>query len=99
VHIGGKTTATTYSGGHVSHTGQLLFDDAISSQVYKLAPYASDTAARVLNSADRIYTQQGGSRVLLELRKLGATVSKGYVGAITLVVDPASTPAGVGVSR
>jgi protocatechuate 3,4-dioxygenase beta subunit len=99
VHIGGKTTGATYSGGHVSHTGQLVFDDAISSQVYKLAPYTSDTAARVLNSADSIYTRQGGSRVLLELHKLGAAVSQGYVGAITLVVDPASTPAGVGVGR
>jgi protocatechuate 3,4-dioxygenase beta subunit len=97
VHIGGKLTGSAYSGGHVSHTGQLLFDDAVSSKVYKLAPYTSDTAARVLNSADMVYTQQGGSKVLLQLRQLGATVSKGYAGAMTLVVDPASTPAGVGV--
>jgi protocatechuate 3,4-dioxygenase beta subunit len=97
VHVAGKPAGTTYAGGHVSHTGQLLFDDAISSQVFKLPPYTSDTAARVLNSADHVYTTQGGSKVLLKLRKLGATVSKGYVGALTLVVDPAATPAGVGV--
>jgi protocatechuate 3,4-dioxygenase beta subunit len=97
VHLAGKATGTTYAGGHVSHTGQLLFDDAISSQVCRLAPYTSDTSARVLNTDDHVYTTQGGSKVLLKLRKLGTTVSKGYSGAITLIVDPASTPAGVGV--
>ena len=56
-----------YSGGHVSHTGQLLFDDAITTRVYKLAPYSSNTAARTLNTADRFYTEQGGAKSLLEL--------------------------------
>jgi protocatechuate 3,4-dioxygenase beta subunit len=97
VHIAGTPTGTSYTGGHVSHTGQLMFDDAISSKVFKLAPYASETAARVLNTADHVYTAQGGSKILLKLRKLGATVAHGYAGAITLVVAPAATPAGVGV--
>ena len=44
VHIGGAKGGTTYSGGHVSHTGQLFFNDAISGQVYALDPYASDKA-------------------------------------------------------
>jgi protocatechuate 3,4-dioxygenase beta subunit len=96
VHVAGKAAGTTYAGGHVSHTGQLLFDDAVSSQVFKLAPYTSDTAARVLNTDDHVYTTQGGSKVLVKLSKLGVTVSKGYSGAITLIVDPASTPAGIG---
>jgi protocatechuate 3,4-dioxygenase beta subunit len=97
VHVAGKAAGSSYAGGHVSHTGQLLFDDAISSQVFKLAPYTSDSAARVLNSADHVYTTQGGSKVLLQLRKLGASVAKGYSGAITLIVDPAASPAKVGV--
>lgn len=98
VHVAGKASGTTYGGGHVSHTGQLLFDDTVSSEVYRLAPYTSDTAARVLNSADHVYTQQGGSKELLKLSKLGATAAQGYLGAITLVVDPLATPAPVGVS-
>ena len=98
VHIGGKTAGGAYSGGHVSHTGQLLFDDAITTQVYKLAPYSSNTAARTLNTADRVYTEQGGAKSLLELKKLGSSVSEGYLGTITLVVDPAATPSPVGVS-
>jgi protocatechuate 3,4-dioxygenase beta subunit len=97
VRLGGKAGGAKYSGGHVPHTGQLLFDDAISSQVYKLAPYTSDTAARVLNTADHVYTTQGGSRVLLELSRLGSGVASGYLGAINLIVNPTATPAGVGV--
>ena len=97
VHIGGRSAGTTYAGGHVSQTGQLLFEDAISSEVYTLAPYTSDTAARVLNSADRVYTEQGGAKSTLKLGKLGSQVSDGFLAAITLVVDPAATPAAVGV--
>lgn len=98
VHVGGKTVGRGYRGGHVSHTGQLLFDDATTTEVYRLSPYTSDTAARVLNTADRVYTEQGGPRELLRLRKLGARAADGYAGTITLVVDPAATPAAVGVS-
>jgi protocatechuate 3,4-dioxygenase beta subunit len=98
VHIGGTNGGTTYSGGHVSHTGQLFFDDAVSSQVYALAPYTSDTAARVLDPTDGVYTEQGGPKSLLKLTRLGATAAGGFLGTITLGVNPASTPAAVGVS-
>jgi protocatechuate 3,4-dioxygenase beta subunit len=97
VHIGGKTTGGAYKGGHVSHTGQLLFDDAITTQVYNLAPYTSDTAPRVYNQQDHVYTQQGGTKVLLKLTKLGASIPDGLRGAITLVVDPTATPPLIGV--
>lgn len=90
VHVGGAS-------GHVAHTGQLLFDDTITTQVYRLAPYTSDTAARVLNTQDHVYTGQGGPKVLVKLKKLGAGVAEGFLGTITLVVDPAATPAAVGV--
>lgn len=98
VHVGGTAAGVTYSGGHVSHTGQLLFDDAVSTKVYRLAPYTSDRQARVLNANDSVYTSQHGSSVQLRLSKLGSSVSAGYLGAITLVLDPAATPASVGVS-
>jgi hypothetical protein len=82
----------------VSHTGQLLFDDAVSTKVYRLAPYTSDHQARVLNTNDSVYTNQHGSSVKLRLSKLGSSVSDGFLGVITLVLDPAATPASVGVS-
>jgi|SRR5581483_3133689 len=81
VHIGGTH-------GHVAHTGQLLFDDAITTKVYALAPYASETAARVYNAQDHVYTAEHGAKSMLRL----ATPADGYAGAITLVVNPAATP-------
>jgi protocatechuate 3,4-dioxygenase beta subunit len=98
VHIGGKAAGSAYTGGHVSHTGQILFDDAITSRVYELAPYTCDTAARVLNSADRVYTEQGGSKSVLKLSRRGSSIADGLVGAVTLAVNPTATPAAVGVS-
>ncbi len=98
VHVGGTKSGTTYSGGHVSHTGQLFFDDAISTGVYALDPYATDTDARTLDPVDSVYTQQGGKKSVLRLRLLGNSVSSGYLGTITLGVNPASTPAAVGQS-
>jgi protocatechuate 3,4-dioxygenase beta subunit len=98
VHVGGTTTGAAYAGGHVSHTGQLLFDDAISTEVYKLAPYSTETVTRTTNSADRIYTQQGGSKSRLKLTRLGSSVADGFLGTITLAVNPAATPAAVGVA-
>jgi protocatechuate 3,4-dioxygenase beta subunit len=98
VHISGAAKNGTYSGGHVSHTGQLLFDDAITTEVYALTPYTSDTASRVLNTSDHVYEEQGGSKSMLTLTKLGSAVSDGFLGVVRLVVDPAATPAAVGVS-
>lgn len=98
VHVGGKASGGSYKGGHVSHTGQLLFEDSITSQVYRLAPYTSDAAARVVNTSDRIYTEQGGARSTLTLARLGSSVGDGFLGTVRLVVDPSSTPAAIGVS-
>jgi protocatechuate 3,4-dioxygenase beta subunit len=97
VHVGGHTSAKAYHSGHVSHTGQLLFDDAVTTRVYRLAPYTSDTAVRVLNGSDQVYVGQGGSKSRLKLQPLGSQVADGYLATITLVVDPTATPAGVGV--
>jgi protocatechuate 3,4-dioxygenase beta subunit len=96
VHIGGTKSGTQYSGGHVSHTGQLFFNDAISSHVYALDAYAADTAARVLDPADNVYTQQGGAKSLVALTMLGTSVADGFLGTVTLGVNPASTPSAVG---
>ena len=96
VHVGGTHSATAYHGGHVSHTGQILFPDAVTTEVYALAPYTSDTEARVPNSADQVYTEQGGPKTTLHLARLGAHVSGGFLGTITLVVSPGATPAPVG---
>ena len=97
MHVSGAVNGTTYSGGHVSHTGQLFFDDAVSSEVFRLSPYVRNKVARVLNRSDSVYTQQGGARSLLTLRKRGRSIAhNGFHGSATLAVDPESTPAAVG---
>jgi len=94
VHLAGKVTGTAYFGGHVSHTGQMFLNDTISDEVFELAPYSRDTTARVLNGADRVYTQQGGARSVIRLsRRAGALATHGLLGRISLAVNPASTPA------
>jgi protocatechuate 3,4-dioxygenase beta subunit len=96
VHIGGTRSGSKYSGGHVSHTGQLFFSDAASGQVYKLAPYRQDTNARTLHAADRVWTQEHGASSVMALHRRGSSLAKqGLRGAITLGVDPSATPSAV----
>jgi protocatechuate 3,4-dioxygenase beta subunit len=94
VHIGGKRTKKTYSGGHVSHTGQMLFHESVTDAVYATSPYDASTVARVPNAQDRVYSQQGGKR---SMPKLGGSVGAGITAKIALGIDPDSTPAAVGM--
>ena len=97
VHIGGTTGNGTYSGGHVAHTGQLFFSDSVSTRVFATEPYRKDKIARVLNSADRVYTEQGGSQSEVKLkRRSGELAKRGFTAAVTLAVDPNATPSAVG---
>ncbi|HUB75548.1 MAG TPA: intradiol ring-cleavage dioxygenase [Solirubrobacteraceae bacterium] len=96
VHIGGSADAGAYSGGHVSHTGQMFFPDPLTTKLYRNAPYTESTATRVFNAQDRVYTQQGGSKSVLKLRRLGRRLEDGFRASVTLAVDPSATPAAVG---
>jgi protocatechuate 3,4-dioxygenase beta subunit len=90
-HVGGKA-GTKYTGGHVAHTGQMFFPDAHTDRVAKLSPYSSRTITRVRNKADHIYTQQGGSGSILSLTARNkSSIRSGFVGRITLGVDPNAT--------
>ncbi|HKS99015.1 MAG TPA: hypothetical protein VJT31_05730, partial [Rugosimonospora sp.] len=97
VHIGGSIAAGAYTGGHVSHTGQFYFDEGVTEQVAKLAPYNTNTTTRITNAQDFIYAN-GGSAGLLALAPLRhdhPPVPGGMVGTITVAVNPAATPAPV----
>lgn len=93
VHIGGKRTKRTYSGGHVCHTGQMLFHEATTDKVYELAPYNQNTVARVPNAKDRVFSQQGGK---YSMPKLTGDPDSGITARMILGLDPTSTPAAVG---
>lgn len=96
VRVGGAA-GSTYSGGHISHTGQLFFSDDISGQVYQLAPYTSHQGSRTLNTQDGIFTGQYGSSVLASLTPLKAgSIPDGFTATMTLGVAPSATPSPVG---
>ncbi len=69
-------------GGSVVHTGQLYFNDSLTDQVYKRAPYNKRPSREIRNAEDSIY-RNGGSRSQLKLAKKGA----GYVGTIVMGVQ------------
>jgi Dioxygenase len=90
VHIGGKRTETRYSGGHVCHTGQLLFREKFTHEVYALAPYSSSTVPLTPNRRDVVFVKQGGSECV---PRLTGDVKSGIEARIALGVDPRATPA------
>ncbi len=93
VHIGGGQTKGTYSGGHVSHTGQLFTTDQRDAEVFALAPYDRNTTEVTPRDADFIYTGQGGSSAVLDLAPAGGGLAQsGLTGKVTLGVDPGVTP-------
>jgi hypothetical protein len=91
-----RLTSGSYGASVISHRNARRRRGRVRDDLSGPLP-GSRIHVNVLNTTDSVYTTRGGSKVLLELSKLGATVSRGYLGAITLIVDPGSTPAGVGV--
>jgi len=51
VHIHVKV----HNGANDVHTGQLYFDDALSSEIYDQAPYSSHPGRDTTNATDKIY--------------------------------------------
>jgi protocatechuate 3,4-dioxygenase beta subunit len=65
------------------HTGQLFFDDALTTTVYRAtAPYDTRPVADTTNQNDGIY-RQGGAQSTLAVRRQGS----GYLGTITMGVN------------
>jgi protocatechuate 3,4-dioxygenase beta subunit len=94
VHIGGTVSGTTYTGGHVAHTGQFFFAEEVSQQIARVSPYTTNPVTRVPLDQDGIY-QHGGSAGLVKLAPLGGSGSSytsGVLATITVAVDPNATP-------
>jgi protocatechuate 3,4-dioxygenase beta subunit len=93
VHIGGRQSDGTYSGGHVSHTGQLFTAGRRDAEVFALAPYNRNTTEITPRNADGIFRDQGGSSSVLTLARVGNRLARDGFGArATLGVDPSATP-------
>lgn len=85
VHLGGRQSDGTYSGGHVAHTGQLFTTDQRDAEVFALTPYKRNTAEITPRDADGIYVEQGGSSAVLSLSPAGRTPERnGPTGRATL---------------
>lgn len=93
VHIGGRQSDGTYSGGHISHTGQLFTSDRRDAEVFALAPYTRTTAEITPRNTDGIFRGQGGSSSVLALARDGNSLARdGFTASVTLGVDPSATP-------
>jgi protocatechuate 3,4-dioxygenase beta subunit len=94
VHLGGSAEAERYTGGHVSHTGQLFLPEDITEQIAKMDPYVKHANVhRTLHSEDNIFRQQGGAQSMLTLERLQkGTNAGGFIADIVLAVDPEATP-------
>ena len=98
VHIGGEA-GSTYTGGHVSHTGNMFFPEETSVAMSKLAPYTSNTARRVTLTQDFVYKGQNGAGSLMTITPMnGSDPSKGVIASMVVGVDPKATPAGIGIA-
>lgn len=92
VHIGGRTGDGTYSGGRVSHTGQLFTSDRRDAEVFALAPYNRNAAEITPRNTDGIYLEQGGSSSVLALAPAGNSLARdGLTARATLGVDQPPT--------
>jgi len=92
VHVGStiiSNVSGTYSGGHVSHTGQFFFNDSLTDYVATISPYSNHTITRTLNSEDTIYASANGSVTLITVSQNSLT---NYTGAIVLGVNSSATP-------
>ncbi|CAF1008228.1 unnamed protein product [Adineta steineri] len=96
VHVGSNVTSNssgTYSGGHVSHTGQLFFNDTLTDSVATMSPYSTHVITRTRNSEDGIYASANGSVTIVSIIQNSAN---NYSGAVTVGVNSSATPAAVG---
>lgn len=74
-------------GGNEVHTGQVFCNETVTRAVYKQAPYRSRGQYDTPHASDGIYSQAGGSRAELKLKRRTGGL-RGYVGTIAIGVLP-----------
>ncbi|MGQ0649798.1 MAG: intradiol ring-cleavage dioxygenase [Gemmatimonadaceae bacterium] len=79
VHIHFKVRTPASAGRSHEFTSQLYFDDALTDEVFKRAPYAGKPGQRVRNERDGI-VRRGGPQLMLALTESGG----GYAGSFDL---------------
>ncbi|MFJ1805228.1 MULTISPECIES: intradiol ring-cleavage dioxygenase [unclassified Streptomyces] len=92
IHVKVHTNVTltsdgSFTGGQELHTGQLFFNETITTAVAKVSPYSTNTVTRTTLAQDSIYDEGGAASGLLTLTALGGSTSSGYAGSLTLGVE------------
>lgn len=87
VHTDVTLTDDSYTGGEIIHTGQLFFDQDISTEVQAASPYSANTTRETPLENDGIYDDDGASSGLPTLTALGSGVSDGHRATLTVGVD------------
>jgi hypothetical protein len=78
----------TYSGGYVSHVGQLFFDQDLITQVEATSVYATNTQELTENAVDSIFTEEAASSdPVVEYSLLGSSVEDGIFAWIAFGID------------
>jgi protocatechuate 3,4-dioxygenase beta subunit len=91
-----------HTGGHVSHTGQLFFDEGITDAIAKLKPYQNHQVRRTRHQEDMVFNGQHGAEGLVQLAQVSKrSITDGFTASVILGVDPTATPepTGFGPSR
>ncbi|KAF2023495.1 aromatic compound dioxygenase [Setomelanomma holmii] len=84
-----NTANSTLTGGHVSHVGQLFFDQTLITAAEAVAPYTTNTQTLMLNKNDGIFEQEAAtSDPVLNYVYLGDEVSEGIFGWVTVGLNP-----------
>ncbi|KAG9229497.1 Intradiol ring-cleavage dioxygenase [Amylocarpus encephaloides] len=88
-HFNGTTHDNgTYSGGHVSHVGQVFFDQGLITQVEAVAPYRTNTQEITANADDAILSDEAAATdPVVEYSLLGDDIRAGVFGWIAFGVD------------
>lgn len=82
-------TNETYTGGYVSHVGQLFFDQDLITQVNEISPYSTSTQQFTTNADDSILAQEADDGIdpVVEYSLLGDTLEDGIFAWISVGID------------
>ncbi|KAH6633643.1 extracellular dioxygenase [Boeremia exigua] len=97
IHIMANINATineknqTLTGGHISHVGQLFFDQKLIHEVEAVELYTTNKQVLLLNAQDSIFANEAAnSDPVLNYVYLGDSVEEGIFGWVTVGIDPTS---------
>ncbi|CAG8960935.1 hypothetical protein HYFRA_00002473 [Hymenoscyphus fraxineus] len=88
-HVGATTAANgTLTGGHISHVGQLFFDQSLITKVEATSPYTTNRQSLLTNRNDGIFADEAArSDPVMNYVLLGTSVSQGIFGWATVGIN------------